>query len=75
VVARNLAIADGAQLRARAIGEAWSFLALQSQYGAAPGDYLFRRRLEMLEQVLSTRRFIVVDARIQRDGGELWLTP
>jgi membrane protease subunit HflK len=75
IVGRNRAIAEGAEARALASGEAWSFLALQSQYGTAPGDYVFRRRLETLERVLSSWRFTVVDARIQRDGGELWLTP
>ena len=43
--------------------------------GAAPEEYLFRRRLETLEKGLAGRRFTVVDSRFQRDGGELWLTP
>jgi hypothetical protein len=57
------------------VGEAWSFLTLQSQYSVAPGEYFFRRRLETLEKGLAGRRFTVVDARFQRDGGELWVTP
>lgn len=71
----NAALANGVETLARAAGEAWSFRTLQSQYRVAPGDYLFRRRLETLEKVLAGRRFTVVDARIQRDGGELWLMP
>jgi len=74
VVSTNTARAQGAQALARAAGEAWSFRTLESQYRAAPEDYLFRRRLETLEQGLAGRAFTVVDARIQRDGGELWLT-
>ena len=69
----NAARAAGEEARARAAGEAWSFRTLEAQYRAAPGDYLFRRRLETLEQGLQERRFTVVDFRIQRDGGELWL--
>jgi regulator of protease activity HflC (stomatin/prohibitin superfamily) len=71
----NTAQAEGVDARARATGEAWSFLALQAQYGASPREYFFRRRLEALEGVLESRRFTVVDARVQRDGGELWITP
>jgi regulator of protease activity HflC (stomatin/prohibitin superfamily) len=70
----NTARAEGAQALALAAGEAWSFRALQSQYRAAPNEYFFRRRLETLERGLSGHAFTVVDARILRDGGELWLT-
>jgi regulator of protease activity HflC (stomatin/prohibitin superfamily) len=75
LVGANTAQADAAGARARAAGEAWSFLTLQSQYHAAPGEYLFRRRLETLERILPLRRFTVIDSRFQRDGGELWITP
>ncbi|HEY0462767.1 MAG TPA: hypothetical protein VGC79_01100, partial [Polyangiaceae bacterium] len=75
VVAKlNTARADGALSLARAAGEAWSFRTLESQYRAAPEEYVFRRRLETLEKDLAGRRFTVVDARIQRDGGALWVT-
>jgi hypothetical protein len=60
---------------ARAAGDAWSFLTLQSQYRAAPEEYFFRRRLEALEKGLSSRRLTVLDSRFQRDGGELWMIP
>jgi regulator of protease activity HflC (stomatin/prohibitin superfamily) len=71
----NAARADGAKYLARAAGEAWSFRTLESQYRAAPQEYLFRRRLEVLERNLAGRRFTVVDSRFQGDGGELWLVP
>ncbi|HEX3852668.1 MAG TPA: protease modulator HflK [Polyangiaceae bacterium] len=70
----NTARADGELSLARAAGEAWSFRTLESQYRAAPEEYVFRRRLETLEKDLAGRRFTVVDARIQRDGGALWVT-
>jgi regulator of protease activity HflC (stomatin/prohibitin superfamily) len=70
----NTARAEGAQALAVAAGEAWSFRALESQYRAAPTEYFFRRRLETLERGLTGHAFTVVDARILRDGGELWLT-
>ncbi|HEY7059413.1 MAG TPA: SPFH domain-containing protein [Vicinamibacterales bacterium] len=75
LAANNAAIAEAAQARARAVGDAWSFLALQSQYAASPSEYVFRRRLETLEQWLPKRRFTILDFRFQRDGGELWVTP
>ena len=67
--------ADGAQLLAQAAGEAWSFLTLQAQHGVAPDEFFFRRRLETLERSLMLHRFTILDARFQRDGGELWMTP
>jgi regulator of protease activity HflC (stomatin/prohibitin superfamily) len=71
----NTARAEGADALARAAGEAWSFRTLESQLRAAPQDFYFRRRLETLEKGLASRRFVIVDSRIQRDGGELWLMP
>jgi membrane protease subunit HflK len=75
VVNSNRAQADGANTRARAAGEAASFVTLDSQYRSEPQDYFFRRRLEKLEQDLAGRHFTVVDSRFQRDGGELWVIP
>jgi regulator of protease activity HflC (stomatin/prohibitin superfamily) len=71
----NAARAEGEEALGRAAGEAWSFRTIQSQFRAAPAEYLFRRRLETLETNLITRPFTVLDFRIQRDGGELWLMP
>ncbi len=73
-VATSVAQADGAAAIAKAAADAWSFRALEAQYTSARDEYRFRRRLEALEQVLVSRRFTIVDARIMRDGGELWLT-
>jgi membrane protease subunit HflK len=75
VASLNSARATGAEAVARAIGEASGFLMLLSQYRAAPEDYTFRRRLETMEKALANRRFTIVDARFQRDGGELWVRP
>jgi modulator of FtsH protease HflK len=75
LVKENQARGDSAETLARAAGEAWSFRTLESQYRAAPGEFLFRRRLETLEKDLSGRAFTIVDARFLRDGGELWSTP
>ena len=72
-VNENTARAEGAEALARGAGEAWSFRTLESQYHAAPEEYFFRRRLEALEKNLTGRSFVVVDSRIQRDGGDLWL--
>ena len=69
----NTARAEGAQALALSAGQAWSFRTLESQYHAAPEEYFFRRRLETLEKNLAGRNFTVVDSRIQRDGGDLWL--
>jgi membrane protease subunit HflK len=75
VIAReNAARADAATDLGQAAGKAWSFRALASEYRAEPSEYRFRRRLETLENGLGGRHFTVLDARIQRDGGELWLT-
>jgi hypothetical protein len=71
----NAARAESAESLAAAAGAAWSFRTLESQYRAAPADYLFRRRLETLENGLAGRRYAVVDNRFQRDGGQLWIVP
>lgn len=73
LVGHNAARAAGAQALGTAAGEAWSFRTLESQVRAAPDEYLFRRRLETLESGLAGRNVTVVDGRIQRDGGELWI--
>jgi regulator of protease activity HflC (stomatin/prohibitin superfamily) len=75
LVNENTAKANGAEMLAKAAGEAWSFRTLESQYRAAPQEYFFRRRLETLDNVLAGRGFTIVDTRIQKDGGELWLIP
>jgi membrane protease subunit HflK len=74
LVETSTAQADSAAAIAKAASDAWSFRALESQYKSTPDEYRFRRRLEALEQTLAGRHFTIVDARILRDGGELWLT-
>lgn len=74
IAGENGARAEGAEALARAAGEAWSFRTLEAQYAVAPEEFRFRRRLEALEGSLSGLRFTVVDDRILRDGGGLWLT-
>ena len=75
VTSLNGARAEGAVALERAVGEAAGFLTLQSQYRAAPEDYMFRRRLETMEKTLLLRSFTIVDWRFLRDGGELWVRP
>jgi membrane protease subunit HflK len=69
----NAARAEGVEALGRATGEASGFRALESAYLSAPEAHRFRRRLEALEARLAGRPFVVIDERIQRDGGELWL--
>jgi membrane protease subunit HflK len=69
----NAARAEGAEALGKAMGEASAFRALEAAYRASPEAYRFRRRLEALEAQLNGRPFTVLDERIQRDGGELWL--
>jgi regulator of protease activity HflC (stomatin/prohibitin superfamily) len=75
LVGANTARAEGADALAKAAGEAWSFRTLEAQYRASPVEYFFRQRLEALERALPAKRITVLDARIQRDRGELWITP
>lgn len=74
LTSENDARAEGAQNLSVAAGEAWSFRTIESQYRSSPSEYFFRRRLETLENNLGGRHFTIVDSRIQRDGGDLWLT-
>lgn len=71
------AIADAESYRASRLatarGEAEAFRALERSYAAAPQLYLFRRKLETLEKQLGTRHVHVLDDRIERDGGSIWI--
>jgi regulator of protease activity HflC (stomatin/prohibitin superfamily) len=73
--ASNTARAQGAMALAEAAGEAWSFRTLESQVLPAPDEYRFRRRLEAFEAGLVAGHFTIIDRRIERDGGALWVTP
>ncbi len=65
--------ADRAGRLSKAKGEAIAFQTLEAQYSASPDLYRFRRRLETIEQVLGDNPHYVIDARIERDGGALWI--
>jgi regulator of protease activity HflC (stomatin/prohibitin superfamily) len=73
-VATNRARADAARARQSAAGESAGFRTLEAAYKADPGEFRFRRRLEVLEQTLPAERVTVLDTRLERDGAELWLT-
>ena len=70
-----VAEADGfrATRLARAVGEAAAFDAIEGSYRVSPRLFEFRKRLEHLEQALKERPFVLVDDRIERDGGSLWI--
>jgi regulator of protease activity HflC (stomatin/prohibitin superfamily) len=65
--------AEQATRLSKAGGEAIAFRTLEAQVAANPELYRFRRRLETLEQVLKDNPHYVIDARIERDGGALWV--
>jgi regulator of protease activity HflC (stomatin/prohibitin superfamily) len=73
VRATRRAQADEAGRLSKAKGEAIAFETIGAQYGANPELYRYRRRLETLEQVLQDNPHYVIDARIERDGGALWV--
>ena len=73
LVDRNAARGAGAEALGTAAGEAWSFRTLEAQFRAAPEEFFFRRRLETLEKGLAGRNVTVIDGRIERDGGEIWI--
>jgi hypothetical protein len=70
----SAASGDAVLALSRARGRAWAFRTLEAQYRSEPGEFDFRRRLETLEKGLAGRNFTVIDSRIERDGGRLWLT-
>lgn len=65
--------ADSATRLATASGEAYAFGALESSHRLSPSLFEFRMNLEALEQALQSRPFVLVDDRIERDGGSLWI--
>jgi len=70
---RRGARAEMVERVAGAQGAASAFDSERDASGASPELYRFRRRLEVLESALRGRPFHVVDDRIERDGGVLWL--
>jgi len=71
--ATRRAEADQAGRLSNALGEAIAFQTIEAQYSANPELYRFRRRLETIEEVLSDNPHYIIDARIEQDGGALWV--
>lgn len=65
--------ADRAGRLATAKGEAAAFSAVAAEYQSSPELYRFRRQLEALEQVLIEKPHYIIDDRIERDGGAVWI--
>ncbi|MFH1468296.1 MAG: protease modulator HflK [Pseudomonadota bacterium] len=65
--------AEAATRLAQARGEAVAFHTIEAEYRASPELYRFRRRLETIESVLPDNPHTILDARIERDGGALWV--
>ena len=62
-----------AERLSQARGEASAFKALEAQYETNPKLYRFRRHLETVEDVLVGHPHYVIDSRIERDGGAVWI--
>ena len=74
VARRNAALADGAEALGKAAGEAWGVPSARIGVPErAPTSTGSGGAWRPSRRVSSGRRFTVLDARIQRDGGELWL--
>ena len=58
---------------ATANGEATAIRALYAEYKLRPDVYRYRKRLETLEAVLEKDPHYIVDSRIERDGGAVWI--
>jgi regulator of protease activity HflC (stomatin/prohibitin superfamily) len=69
----NEAQAEAVEAEARAAGEAFEFATLRAEYRANPQALRLRKRSEGLEKALQGKSYTVLDHRIQRDGGDLWL--
>ena len=69
----NFAQAQAEKKQATARGEAASFDALRAQVRTAQDLYEFRRRTEALEKQLKGRRLIIIDDKIEKQGGTLWI--
>ena len=65
--------AQSMQRQAEAVGEAQAFLALRSVARSNQELFVFRKRMEAIEAQLSNQDLIIVDRRIEKDGGEVWV--
>ncbi|MEO1304764.1 MAG: SPFH domain-containing protein [Pseudomonadota bacterium] len=68
----QLAQANAAALLAESQGSADAFQARQKAHENAPEPFEQRLRLAALERLLSDQTFVVLDARIEQDGGIFW---
>jgi regulator of protease activity HflC (stomatin/prohibitin superfamily) len=66
--------AEAARKIAEAKGAAEAFRGVRTSFAAEPALYQYRRRLEALEGALHGSRTVIVDDRLERDGGTLWLS-
>ncbi len=69
----NEALSEKATRYAEASGEAMAFKSIEAQFRTSPSLFKFRRRLETLDSSLKENRLYLVDDRIERDGGNLWI--
>jgi modulator of FtsH protease HflK len=69
----QVAAAEGARRLADAQGAAARFLATLGASRAEPKLFRFRRRLEALEEGLTSRSLFIVDHRLRAGAGELWI--
>lgn len=73
IKALNDARAHGATRLGAARGESAAFLSTLEGYRRSPRLFKLRSWLEAHERALSTRHVHVLDDRIERDGGALWV--
>ena len=69
----SLSPLNDALVLATARGEAAAFTALEAGRSADPVLFELRLTLETLERALAERPYVLVDDRIERDGGTLWI--
>jgi regulator of protease activity HflC (stomatin/prohibitin superfamily) len=72
---RDLSRAEALALErlAEARGAAQAFTTLEASYEAAPDLFRFRRGLETKESQLANTPLILLDHRIESQGGDLWI--
>ena len=61
--------------RSAASVEAAGFTGLRASIAADPALFRLRHRLERVERALQGQRVLIIDHRIEQEGGELWIQP
>jgi regulator of protease activity HflC (stomatin/prohibitin superfamily) len=69
----NQAQSEAATRLGEATGESIAFEALKQSYAVSPSLFRFRRRMETLEEAFQEGAYYIIDDRIERDGGHLWI--